>query len=75
MKSSRFFAGLATAFFVGLLIQTAAMGQQAADDGLPILEDDHYRQVIDSMPQRFREVNLRAFELGKRLFVEAPVTS
>jgi hypothetical protein len=49
--------------------------QEAADDGLPTLEDDHYRQVIESMPQRFREANLRAFELGKRLFVEAPVTS
>jgi hypothetical protein len=42
---------------------------------LPILEDDHYRQVIESMPPRFRELNTRAFELGKMLFDEAPVTS
>jgi len=31
--------------------------------------------VIESMPQGFRKVNSRAFELGKMLFDEAPVTS
>jgi Pyruvate/2-oxoacid:ferredoxin oxidoreductase gamma subunit len=46
--------------------------RKAAMGRLPALEDDHYRQVIESMPQRFREVNLRAFELGKKLFHEAP---
>ena len=49
--------------------------QKAAEDELPRLEDDHYRQVIESMPKRFREVNSRAFELGKRLFEEATVTT
>jgi 2-oxoglutarate ferredoxin oxidoreductase subunit gamma len=49
--------------------------QNAAGDRLPALEDDHYRQVIESMPPRFREVNSQAFELGKKLFDEAPVTS
>jgi 2-oxoglutarate ferredoxin oxidoreductase subunit gamma len=49
--------------------------QKAAGGELPALEDDHYRQVIESMPPRFREVNSRAFELGKMLFDEAPVTS
>jgi Pyruvate/2-oxoacid:ferredoxin oxidoreductase gamma subunit len=49
--------------------------RKAAEGGLPILEDDHYRQVIESMPPRFRELNTRAFELGKMLFDEAPVTS
>ena len=48
--------------------------QKAAGGRLPALEDDHYRQVIENMPQRFREVNSRAFELGKMLFDEAPVT-
>jgi 2-oxoglutarate ferredoxin oxidoreductase subunit gamma len=47
---------------------------KAAGGEFPALADDHYRQVIDSMPQRFREVNSRAFELGKMLFAEAPVT-
>ena len=47
--------------------------QKAAKNELPDLEDDHYRQVIESMPQRFREANSRAFELGKKLFDEAPV--
>ena len=49
--------------------------QKAAEGRLPALEDDHYRQVIEKMPQRFREVNSRAFELGKSLFEETPVTS
>ena len=47
--------------------------QKAAGGRLPALEDDHYRQVIETMPPRFREVNSRAFELGKMLFDEAPV--
>ena len=49
--------------------------QNGAGGRLPGLEDDHYRQVIESMPPRFREVNSQAFELGKKLFDEAPVTS
>jgi Pyruvate/2-oxoacid:ferredoxin oxidoreductase gamma subunit len=48
--------------------------QNAAGGRLPALKDDHYRQVIENMPQRFREVNSRAFELGKMLFDEAPAT-
>jgi 2-oxoglutarate ferredoxin oxidoreductase subunit gamma len=49
--------------------------RKASDGRLPALEDDHYHQVIESMPPRFREVNSQAFELGKRLFDEAPITS
>jgi 2-oxoglutarate ferredoxin oxidoreductase subunit gamma len=49
--------------------------QNGAGDRLPGLEDDHYRQVIEGMPPRFRDVNSQAFELGKKLFDEAPVTS
>lgn len=47
--------------------------QRAASGELPALEDDHYRQVIESMPERFREINSRAFRLGKMLFNEVPV--
>ena len=47
--------------------------RKAARDELPVLADDHYHQVIESMPGRFREANSRAFELGKMLFDEAPV--
>ena len=47
--------------------------QKAVDGELPALEDDHYRQVLESMPERFREVNSRAFELGKLFFNEAPL--
>jgi 2-oxoglutarate ferredoxin oxidoreductase subunit gamma len=49
--------------------------QKATGGQLPVLEDDHYRQVIGGMPSRFREVNSQAFELGKRLFDEVPATS
>ena len=49
--------------------------ENAAGSRFPGLEDDHYRQVIESMPSRFREVNSQAFELGKKLFDEAPVAS
>jgi 2-oxoglutarate ferredoxin oxidoreductase subunit gamma len=46
--------------------------QKASGGKLPELEDDHYQQVIESMPGRFRAVNSQAFELGKLLFDEAP---
>jgi len=49
--------------------------QNAAGGRLPALADDHFREVIENMPPRFREVNSRAFELGKRLFEQAPATS
>jgi 2-oxoglutarate ferredoxin oxidoreductase subunit gamma len=45
--------------------------QTAAGSGLPALEDDHYRKVIQRMPQRFRETNARAFALGATLYQEA----
>ena len=48
---------------------------EADRGGLPALEDDHYRELIERMPPRFREVNFQAFELGKMLFDEAPVTA
>jgi 2-oxoglutarate ferredoxin oxidoreductase subunit gamma len=47
--------------------------QAAAGGRLPALEDDHYRQVIETMPPRFRKINSRAFDLGKLLFDETPV--
>jgi Pyruvate/2-oxoacid:ferredoxin oxidoreductase gamma subunit len=49
--------------------------RKAERGGLPALEDDHYRQVMERMPPRFKEVNARAFELGKMLFEEAHVAS
>mgnify|MGYP001821149815 CR=1 FL=1 len=48
--------------------------QKATGGQLPTLEEDYYQQVIGGMPSRFREVNSQAFELGKMLFAEAPVT-
>jgi hypothetical protein len=43
MKSSRFLVCLATAFFLGLLIQTGARGQQAVDDGLRYIPGSQLR--------------------------------
>ena len=45
--------------------------QRAAGGELPVLKNDHYHQVIQRMPERFRETNLRAFQLGVRLYQEA----
>jgi Pyruvate/2-oxoacid:ferredoxin oxidoreductase gamma subunit len=49
------------------------MRQKTAGDGLPSIEDNHYAMVIESMPEQFRKINSRAFQLGKLLFDEAPV--
>jgi Pyruvate/2-oxoacid:ferredoxin oxidoreductase gamma subunit len=57
---------------LGLLSQYIC--HKAVGGKFPALADDHYQQVIESMPQRFREVNSQAFELGKLLFAETPVT-
>ena len=34
------------------------------------LKDEHYLQVLNNMPERFRENNLRSFDLGKALYEE-----
>jgi hypothetical protein len=34
------------------------------------LKEEHYLQVLNKMPERFRETNLRSFELGKTLYEE-----
>ena len=46
--------------------------QRAADDELPVIEDNHYLKVIESMPEHFRKTNTKAFELGKELYDTAP---
>ena len=45
--------------------------QKAASCHWPVLQNSHYLQVIQRMPERFREANLRAFELGEKLYKEA----
>jgi 2-oxoglutarate ferredoxin oxidoreductase subunit gamma len=55
---------------LGLLSQY--LRHKAGEFQLPILEDDHYREVIENMPQRFREVNSQAFKLGIKIYNEAP---
>ncbi len=49
--------------------------RKTVEGDLPALQDDHYRQVIENMPRRFKEVNSRAFALGITLFDETPLTS
>ena len=37
------------------------------------LKEEHYLQVLNKMPERVRETNLRSFELGKKLYEEFAV--
>jgi 2-oxoglutarate ferredoxin oxidoreductase subunit gamma len=46
--------------------------QSAAGNKLPVIEDNHYVKVIESMPEHFRKTNTMAFELGKELYDKSP---
>ena len=46
--------------------------QRAAGDELPVIEDNHYLTLIESMPEHFRKTNTKAFQLGKVLYDKAP---
>jgi Pyruvate/2-oxoacid:ferredoxin oxidoreductase gamma subunit len=46
--------------------------RRAAGHELPKMEDDHFVELINRMPGKFRNINSRAFQLGKLLYDEAP---
>jgi Pyruvate/2-oxoacid:ferredoxin oxidoreductase gamma subunit len=37
------------------------------------LNDEHYYHILNKMPEKFRDVNIRSFELGKNLFTEITI--
>jgi Pyruvate/2-oxoacid:ferredoxin oxidoreductase gamma subunit len=37
------------------------------------LNDEHYYHVLNKMPERFRDINIRSFELGKELFKDVTI--
>jgi 2-oxoglutarate ferredoxin oxidoreductase subunit gamma len=46
--------------------------QRTAGGELPAIEDKHYVEVIESMPEHFRITNTKAFQLGKVLYDKTP---
>jgi Pyruvate/2-oxoacid:ferredoxin oxidoreductase gamma subunit len=34
------------------------------------IKEEHYNEILNSMPERFKDINLRSFELGKNLYTE-----
>jgi 2-oxoglutarate ferredoxin oxidoreductase subunit gamma len=46
--------------------------QKTAGGELPAIENNHYVEVIESMPEHFRKTNTKAFQLGKILYDKTP---
>ena len=34
------------------------------------LKEGHYGQVLKSMPKRFRDINIKSYQLGQALYLE-----
>jgi 2-oxoglutarate ferredoxin oxidoreductase subunit gamma len=52
------------------IVTLGFLSEYLNENGEIDLRDDHYLQVINSMPERVRENNLRSYELGKTLYKE-----
>jgi len=39
------------------------------------LREEHYLQVLNDMPERFRETNIKSYQLGKTLYEELKINS
>ncbi|MHA2197568.1 MAG: 2-oxoacid:acceptor oxidoreductase family protein [Promethearchaeota archaeon] len=52
------------------ILSLGFISQYLHDSGKIDLKEEHYDQVFNRMPERFRDVNLRSFQLGKMLYQE-----
>jgi Pyruvate/2-oxoacid:ferredoxin oxidoreductase gamma subunit len=53
------------------IISLGFLSEYLSEKKLVELKSEHYQQVFDKMPERFRNINLKSFELGKLLYQEA----
>ena len=52
------------------IVTLGFLSEYLKENGTINLKEDHYLQVLHSMPNRVRETNLKSFALGKTLFHE-----
>lgn len=52
------------------IISLGFLSEYLRNNGKVALKEDHYLKVLNSLPQRVREVNIRSFQIGKALYQE-----
>ncbi len=52
------------------IVTLGFLSEYLKDNSKIDLKEEHYLQVLNNMPERMRETNLRSFELGKTLYEE-----
>jgi len=52
------------------IVTLGFLSEYLNENGKIDLREDHYLQVLNNMPERVRETNLKSFELGKTLYKE-----
>ncbi len=57
------------------ILSLGFISQYLSDRGKIDIKEEHYSQVLNSMPERVRDVNNRSFQLGKDLYQEIFVDS
>ena len=57
------------------ILSLGFLSQYLIDSEKIDIKEEHYSQVLNSMPERLREVNNRSFQLGKDLYQEIFVES
>lgn len=57
------------------IVSLGFISQFFRESGKIDLKEEYYIQVLNSMPERFRDVNLRSFQLGRSLYKEIKTES
>lgn len=57
------------------IVSLGFISQFFSESGKIDLKEEYYIQVLNSMPERFRDVNLRSFQLGRSLYKEIKTES
>ena len=57
------------------IVSLGFISQFFSESGKIDLKEEYYAQVLNGMPERFRDVNLRSFQLGRSLYKEIKTES
>lgn len=57
------------------IVALGFLSEYLKENGKIDLREEHYLQVLNNMPERFRETNIKSYQLGKTLYEELKINS
>jgi len=57
------------------IVTLGFLSEYLKENGKIDLREEHYLQVLNNMPERFRETNIKSYQLGKTLYEELKINS